>query len=59
VDVERVIHAFPDLEPGTAQCPRSCTHDEPECGLDGYAAENGVDPARLASLRRLLASMRD
>lgn len=59
VDVERVIHAFPDLEPGTADCPRSCTHDEPDCGLDAYAKANGVDPARLASLRRLLTSMRD
>lgn len=59
VDVERVIHAFPDLEPGTADCPRSCTHDEPDCNLDAYAQANGVDPARLASLRRLLTSMRD
>lgn len=59
VDVERVIHAFGDLEPGTAKCPRSCTHDEEECALDEYAAENGIDPARVNSLRRLLSSMRD
>ncbi len=59
VDVERVIHAFPDLEPGTAGCPRGCTHDEPDCGLDEFAAANGVDPARVASMRRLLASMRE
>lgn len=59
VDVERVIHAFPDLEPGTAQCPRSCTHDEPDCALDDYARDHGVDEARVQSLRRLLASMRD
>ena len=59
VDVERVIHAFPDLEPGTAECPRSCTHDEPECALDDYARAHDVDPARLESLRRLLRSMRD
>ena len=59
VDVERVIHAFPDLEPGTADCPRSCTHDEADCALDDYVAQQGIDPARLASLRRLLASMRD
>jgi len=59
VDVERVIHAFPDLEPGTAECPRSCTHDEPECALDDYASAHDVDPARLESLRRLLRSMRD
>jgi len=59
VDADRVIHAFADLEAGTAQCPRGCTHDEPDCGLDAYAVEHGIDPARLASLRRLLASMRD
>lgn len=59
VDVDRVIHAFPDLEPGTADCPRSCSHDEPDCGLDDYVTAAGIDPARLASFRRLLASMRD
>jgi ribosome biogenesis GTPase / thiamine phosphate phosphatase len=59
VDVERVIHAFPDLEPGTVECPRSCSHDEPDCALDDYVRSQGIDPARLASLRRLLASMRE
>lgn len=59
VDVERVIHAFPDLEPGTAECPRSCSHDEADCALDEYVRTEGIDPARLASLRRLLASMRE
>lgn len=59
VDVDRVIHAFGDLEPGTADCPRSCTHDEADCALDEYVAATGIDPARLGSLRRLLASMRD
>lgn len=59
VDVDRVINAFPDLEAGTADCPRSCTHDEPDCALDEYVRATGIDPQRLASLRRLLASMRD
>lgn len=59
VDADRVIHAFSDLAPGTAGCPRSCTHDEPECALDDYAAAHGIDPARVSSLRRLLASMRE
>ncbi|HQR79636.1 MAG TPA: ribosome small subunit-dependent GTPase A [Actinomycetota bacterium] len=59
VDVDRVIHAFPDLEPGSADCPRSCSHDEPDCALDDYVTAAGLDPARLASFRRLLASMRD
>ncbi|MFW6722321.1 ribosome small subunit-dependent GTPase A [Streptomyces sp. MAR4 CNY-716] len=56
VDPSRVIHAFPDLEPGTADCPRNCSHDEPDCALDAWVAEGHADPARLASLRRLLAT---
>ncbi|HET7475704.1 MAG TPA: ribosome small subunit-dependent GTPase A [Dermatophilaceae bacterium] len=57
VDLDRVVEHFPELEPGTADCPRSCSHDEPECGLDGYVASGAAGtsgPARLDSLRRLL-----
>ena len=54
VDLRRVIRAFPDLEAGTAECPRGCSHDEPECALDAWVAAGHADPARLASLRRLL-----
>jgi len=50
----RVVQAFPDLAAGTANCPRSCTHDEPECGLDAWVAEGHADAGRLDSLRRLL-----
>ncbi|WP_031013202.1 ribosome small subunit-dependent GTPase A [Streptomyces sp. NRRL F-5727] len=56
VDPSRVIHAFPDLEPGTEDCPRACSHDEPDCGLDAWVAEGHADPARLYSLRRLLST---
>jgi ribosome biogenesis GTPase len=56
VDLDRVIRAFPELEPGTAGCPRSCTHDEPDCALDEWVATGHADPDRLASFRRLLHS---
>ncbi|MEV6016044.1 MULTISPECIES: ribosome small subunit-dependent GTPase A [unclassified Streptomyces] len=56
VDPSRVIHAFPDLEPGTEGCPRACSHDEPDCALDAWVAEGHADPQRLYSLRRLLAT---
>lgn len=56
VDPARVIHAFPDLEPGTEGCPRACSHDEPDCALDPWVADGHAEPARLYSLRRLLAT---
>lgn len=56
VDPSRVILAFPDLEPGTEGCPRGCSHDEAECALDQWVADGHADPARLDSLRRLLAT---
>ena len=57
VDPDRIIHNFPDLEPGTQDCPRGCTHDEQECGLDAFVSSGEAGPAgpsRLESLRRLL-----
>ncbi|CAM5640188.1 ribosome small subunit-dependent GTPase A [Streptomyces aurantiogriseus] len=56
IDPSRVIHAFPDLEPGTVGCPRACSHDEQDCALDAWVAEGHADPARLYSLRRLLST---
>ncbi|GGR29487.1 ribosome small subunit-dependent GTPase A [Streptomyces roseolus] len=56
VDPSRVILAFPDLVPGTEGCPRACSHDEAECALDAWVADGHADPARLFSLRRLLAT---
>ncbi|MBO3677358.1 ribosome small subunit-dependent GTPase A [Streptomyces sp. NEAU-YJ-81] len=56
VDPARVINAFPDLEPGTEGCPRACSHDEPDCALDQWVADGHAEPARLYSLRRLLAT---
>lgn len=61
VDPDRILQAFPDLEPGTDACERGCKHDDSavNCGLDpwvqeGHAGDAG--PARLASLRRLLGA---
>jgi ribosome biogenesis GTPase len=58
VDPGRLVHAFPDLASAAEACPRGCTHGdaEPECALDTAAAAGRVDPARLASFRRLLAA---
>jgi ribosome biogenesis GTPase len=69
VDVDRVVAAFPDLAPGTAECPRGCQHVAPtadelrqpdddiaRCALDAWVAAGHAEPARLDSLRRLLAA---
>jgi ribosome biogenesis GTPase / thiamine phosphate phosphatase len=54
VDPARVVHAFADLDGGTQECPRGCSHDEPACALDRWVADGHAAPARLDSLRRLL-----
>ena len=58
VDPARVVAAFPDLAAATANCPRSCSHDETDCALDSAVAGHELGARRLASLRRLLSSMR-
>ncbi|MGO0576668.1 ribosome small subunit-dependent GTPase A [Ornithinimicrobium panacihumi] len=59
VDPDTFIEHFEDLLPGTEDCPRGCSHDEPDCGLDAWVASGRAGPAgpeRLESLRRLLRS---
>ncbi|NKX54516.1 ribosome small subunit-dependent GTPase A [Arthrobacter mobilis] len=61
VDPDRILAAFPDLEPGTADCERGCRHDAAavNCGLDEWVAgghAGAAGEARLASLRRLLGT---
>lgn len=55
VDVDRVIHAFPDLAALTHDCPRSCSHDEPDCALNSVDATTSTY-LRVESLRRLIRS---
>ncbi|MGB5017870.1 MAG: ribosome small subunit-dependent GTPase A, partial [Candidatus Nanopelagicales bacterium] len=57
VDRDRVVGAFSDLADGTQACPRSCSHDEPECGLDAWVAAGHTTQARLESLRRILRAI--
>lgn len=58
VDPADLIEAFTDLSAETVECPRGCTHaeDQPECALDDAVAAARLDPARVVSFRRLLAS---
>jgi ribosome biogenesis GTPase len=58
VSAETVLHGFPDLAPGAADCPAGCDHADgaPDCGLDALVAAGSASPQRLASYRRLLSS---
>jgi ribosome biogenesis GTPase len=56
IAVDRVIKAFPELAEGAEICLPGCTHLTPDCRLDEWVVEQGVDPRRLESLRRLLRS---
>jgi ribosome biogenesis GTPase len=53
---DSLLGAFPDLAEGAAGCPRGCTHRQPDCALDAWVEAGHADPARLDSLRRLLAA---
>lgn len=59
VSPDSVIRSFDDLATGTENCPRGCSHDEPECALDAAVANDPHLQARLTSLRRLLGTTRD
>jgi ribosome biogenesis GTPase len=53
-----VLRGFGDLAAAAQSCPRGCTHlaDSPDCALDDEVLAGNVEPARLDSFRRLLAS---
>ncbi|MEU4543662.1 ribosome small subunit-dependent GTPase A [Nonomuraea dietziae] len=55
VSVETILASFPDLVEGTVDCPKGCNHLDEDCALDAWVAAGHADPARLASLRRLLS----
>jgi ribosome biogenesis GTPase len=61
VDPDHLIRSFPDLVEASEDCSRGCTHaaTEPECGLDLAVEEGRLDPARVASYRRLFNSRDD
>jgi ribosome biogenesis GTPase len=56
VDPADLVGYFPDLAEGAAECPRGCTHLQPDCALDAWIAAGHADEARLDSLRRLLTA---
>lgn len=57
VTATQVVHAFPDIEAATADCPRGCTHDEPECALTSWGATDPAREHRVDSVRRLLRAL--
>ncbi len=59
VDPDDLATGFPDLAETMTDCPRGCTHrsDSPDCALDEAVTEQGLDPERVDSFRRLLAAL--
>lgn len=57
VSPSNVVRAFEDLAAGVEECPRGCTHDDPDCELDGWVSGGHSSPERLASLRRILTAL--
>lgn len=62
VDRETIISAFPDLEPLLEQCPRACSHNEPDCALNALTDVSrdmshveDMRLMRIESLRALLS----
>jgi len=54
---DRLVRCFPDLDPGTADCPGDCDHLDPEvCELDAWVGAGHAHAERLDSLRRLLVN---
>ncbi|SNC61885.1 ribosome biogenesis GTPase [Kytococcus aerolatus] len=60
VGVEELIGFFPDLAPGTEDCPRTCPHlGVDDCALDDWVSSGRAGAGgeqRLDSLRRLIAA---
>jgi ribosome biogenesis GTPase len=56
VQPDKLIQGFEDLASGTQNCPRGCSHDEPECALDAWVEQGESTAQRLDSLRRLMRS---
>ncbi len=56
VQPDKLIQGFADLASGTENCPRGCSHDEPECALDAWVEQGESTAQRLDSLRRLMRS---
>ena len=57
VEPDQIVGYFAELADGVADCPRGCSHGEPDCALDAWVAEGKAGPrgeGRLDSLRRLL-----
>jgi len=61
VRLASVVGAFPDLAALTPDCPRGCRHEARaiDCALDAAVVEQRCDPARVASLRRILTAVAD
>lgn len=60
VDRQHILGGFPEFTELLKNCPRSCSHDEPDCALTNWEpTQSEAVQARVRSLRRLLGTLND
>ncbi|GAA2164752.1 MULTISPECIES: ribosome small subunit-dependent GTPase A [Glycomyces] len=61
VTADSILKAFPELEEVAQDCPRGCTHTPEigDCALDAAIGPDDPRAGRLASFRRVLASLHE
>ncbi|THV31290.1 ribosome small subunit-dependent GTPase A [Glycomyces paridis] len=61
VTADSILKAFPELEAVARDCPRGCTHTPEigDCALDAAIGPDDPRAGRLASFRRVLASLHE
>jgi ribosome biogenesis GTPase len=61
VTADSILKAFPELEEVAQDCPRGCTHTPEigDCALDAAIGPDDARAGRLASFRRVLASLHE
>ncbi len=56
VEPTRVISAFAEFTEAITHCPKNCSHNEESCALNNWPDLTPQNLARLASLRRVIAT---
>lgn len=59
IEREDVVAAFPDCAEVAKNCRKNCSHDEAECALNSWIADDLQRQGRVGALRQILSSLDD